>query len=140
MNTRYILLADSAHLSVDGKLSVIGIFENINARKFPCTHPEISLVVQFEATRKEFGNHTLEVQLTDDRDRLVTKHGPIQFAIGNKTLKNSFARSGIIIRIINITMKKPGEYRFALFVDNRYIESVRFEAVQLQVIRPEAKA
>jgi len=44
------VLADYANVSQEGKLNIMGIFDIISSEKFPTFHPEMKLVVQFEAS------------------------------------------------------------------------------------------
>lgn len=45
------LLADYANVSREGKLNILGIFEQISAQSVPAVHPQMQLVMALEADR-----------------------------------------------------------------------------------------
>jgi len=49
MDLTYLLAADYANITRDGKLNVMGIFSIINAPGFPAVHPQMYLVAQLTA-------------------------------------------------------------------------------------------
>src|SRR4030067_1918089 len=54
MKLLYTLLCDYAFLSVDRKVNIIGVFETINAQKFPVTHPKVVIVGSVAPSKKDF--------------------------------------------------------------------------------------
>src|SRR5215470_16695608 len=63
MEVTLAVLADGANLSREGKLNLLGIFDTICARTFPTTHPQMQLVLRFEAGPEEAGGtRAIEVQ------------------------------------------------------------------------------
>jgi hypothetical protein len=66
MRVKLALLADSANVSREGKLNLLGIFDAIFARELPTTHPHMHLVLRFEATPPDSGREiAIEVLLVD---------------------------------------------------------------------------
>ena len=66
MDVTLALLADSANVSQEGKLNILGSFNNVNSAVFPCVHPQMVLVMRFEASRAEIGqSKQLEIRLMD---------------------------------------------------------------------------
>ncbi|MEX2157888.1 MAG: hypothetical protein WEB04_00610 [Dehalococcoidia bacterium] len=64
MNVVFALLADSANVSLEGKLNILGSFANIHANTFPVRHPAMQLVIRMEASSVEAGrSKKLEVLL-----------------------------------------------------------------------------
>jgi hypothetical protein len=58
------LLADSANVSQDGKLNILGIFENIMSFQFPVSHPTMALVFAVEGDTGDIEReHDLTVTL-----------------------------------------------------------------------------
>src|SRR6266516_902993 len=63
MEVKLALLADGANVSREGKLNLLGIFDTLFARSFPTTHPQMQLVIRFEAAAHERSEeHTTELQ------------------------------------------------------------------------------
>ncbi len=52
-----------------GNLSIIGIFENINAQNFPAMHPSMSIVVGFE--NKNPGIYDVEFEFLDEKGTIL---------------------------------------------------------------------
>ncbi len=103
-----LLIADYANKTMDGKLNVMGIFRQVNARKFPAKHPHMVLVIKLQA---ELGEDTsqaraLTVRLLDEDAReimnLTTK---IQFPKRVSELQPEF---NAIVNLNNISFPHPG--------------------------------
>ena len=66
MDVSLALLADAANTSRDGKLNLLGIFDAIQAAKFPTTHPSMMLVLRLEASAADGDRaHELDVRFID---------------------------------------------------------------------------
>src|SRR5215217_4763717 len=66
MEVKLAVLADYANVSQDGKLNIMGIFQEINATALPFPLPQMYLVLTFEAGPAEFGSEKqLRVVLVD---------------------------------------------------------------------------
>ena len=70
MRVKLALLADSANVSREGKLNLLGIFDAIFARELPTSHPHMHLVLRFEALPADAGS---TVAIGTDRAGCVEK-------------------------------------------------------------------
>jgi len=116
MQVALALLADGANVTREGKLNLFGIFDTIFARTFPTTHPQMQLVLRFEAEAAEAGSRrAVEVQLLDGEDRpLFRLPGAMTVerrAVGDRV------RMDHILTLNNVQLERPGRYRFNVFVD-----------------------
>lgn len=68
-----------------GNLSIIGIFENINATSFPATHPTMSIVIGFENNNP--GIYDVELVFLDEKGEIFK--APSKINIGTN-LKGNF--------------------------------------------------
>lgn len=67
MKVTLAVLADYANITREGKLNILGIFDVIHAHDFPMTHPQMQLVMRFEADIAEAGKtKKLEIKLMDE--------------------------------------------------------------------------
>ena len=58
------VIADSANVSQEGKLNILGIFQNIGANNVPATHPQISLILTFQGERGDANSeHPIKIQM-----------------------------------------------------------------------------
>ena len=118
MDLNYILAADYANVDRDGKLNVMGIFNEISAREFPVVHPEMRVIVSLAATPAEAGveRHFAVKLLDEDGQEMLEwardiKVPPYQ---GKPIIMNQ------ILRFVGVGFPKAGEYAFNCLVDNDY--------------------
>jgi len=129
MEVTLALLADAANISQEGKLNILGTFNNISASKFPSRHPAMQLVLRLEASPAEAKTQKkLEVKLMDE-DANSLGGAVAEFAVPE-------ARSGrrirmqIIMPINDAVFPKPGDYNFAVLVDGRTEAEVPLSVTQ----------
>lgn len=113
---RNAVLADYAMVSKEGKLSIIGIFERLFAAKCPVSHPQMCLVLSFEADIADAGKeHKLEFQLIDqDGNVQLGFGGPMQVA---PPPPGENLRFNHIVNLNNVQFKEFGSYEFKVLVN-----------------------
>ena len=117
MELTLALLADYANISREGKLNIMGIFEQIFALNFPAVHAQLQLVMRLESTPFEAGTHTLRVAFIDADAREL-------FAIpGSLAIPDSQAGENITtnqIFVLNgLSLPRPGAYEFVISIDEQ---------------------
>ena len=129
MDVTLALLADGANVSREGKLNVFGIFDTIFARAFPTTHPQMQLVLRFEADADEGGRRDVEVQfVTADGRVLFRLPGAVsvqQRVAGDRT------RIDHILSLNNVQLEHAGRYRFNVVVDGELAAVVPLQVEQV---------
>ena len=116
MEVTLALLADAANVSQEGKLNILGAFANINAVKFPTRHPEMQLVLRFEASPAEAeAKKHLEVKVIDEDGQAVAGFGG-EFKV-SPAASGQRIRMQTVMRILDAVFPKPGDYTFAVMVD-----------------------
>jgi hypothetical protein len=118
MDVTLAVLADGANVSREGKLNLLGIFDTIFARAFPITHPQMQLVLRFEADPGESGSRRdVEVQLVAPDGRVLFRlPGAMtvqQRATGDRV------RMDQILTLNNVQLEHPGRYRFHVVVEGQ---------------------
>ena len=109
----FSFLCDYASISIDGKLSMNGIFEHINSRKFPLQFPLMYLVVNISgASNGDIFTCEL-ISRNEPNRKLIELKADVK--IGPD--KNF----GFIGQLVNITFNNAGEYILKFFIDNREI-------------------
>src|SRR5215510_14466335 len=48
-----------------GKLTIVGTFDTIISRNFPCIHPQLSVVIRLRFDMWEFSDHTFRIETRD---------------------------------------------------------------------------
>jgi len=130
MQVKLALAADGANVSREGKLNLLGIFDTLFARSFPTTHPQMQLVIRFEAEPDEAGStRNVEVQFGAADGRVLFRlPGTIQVqprAFGDKV------RMDHILTLNNLQLEAPGAYRFHVLVDGGLAAVVPLQAEQI---------
>lgn len=129
---KHAVLADYAMVSKDGKLSIIGIFERLFSAKCPVVHPQMCLVLSFEADVSDAGRtHRLEFQLIDE-------DGNVQFGFGGDMVvaappSGQNSRFNHIVNLNNISFKDFGSYEFKVLIDGEVRTGVALKVVQATV-------
>lgn len=113
-----ILVADYANLTADGKLNVMGIFRQVNARKFPAVHPFLTVIVKLQADLGEELDRTraLGLKLLDeDANEIVSIQKEFRFPNRHVGPQPEF---NAIFALNNVRFPAPGHYEFVVLVDN----------------------
>src|SRR5881396_3655513 len=107
MEVKLALLADGANVSREGKLNLLGIFDTLFARSFPTTHPQMQLVIRFEAAAHEAGS-TRQVEI-----QLVAGDGNVLFRLpGALTVQQRGLGDAIrmdhVLTLNHVQFERPG--------------------------------
>ena len=131
MDLSYLLVADYANITQDGKLNVMGIFTNISAQNFPAVHPEMYLVAQLTASSFEYGRDCeIIVKLIDEdaSEELANFKQSVKVPTGERGQKVPL---NLILKLVHIQFPRPGTYEFGILVDNDHKGHLAIDAIQL---------
>ncbi len=121
MKTEIFTLCDYAQEN-EGKLTVVGTFDTIIAREFPCVHPLLSVVLRLRFDLWEFGKHDFRVESHDlDGNPLLA---PVSGSLEVRGVGNASAVSHVLFNVGNVRFKAPGVYNFTLMMDNKEATSI----------------
>jgi len=105
-----------------GKLTVVGTFDTIISRTFPCTHPQLSVVIRIRFDMWEFTGHEFRIETRDLGGEVNME--PISGNLDVKGVGNATAVSHLVFTIGNLHFKAPGMVNFTLFLDNKEVASL----------------
>ena len=105
-----------------GKLTVVGTFDTIISRNFPCIHPQLSVVIRLRFDLWEFGAHAFRIETRDLNGELSME--PISGKVEVKGVGNATVVSHLVFTITNLQCKNPGLINFTLFIDDKEIGSI----------------
>ena len=132
MDVTLALLADGANISQDGKLNILGVFNALGASSFPVAHPQMFLVLRFEASRAEEGKtKSVEIQLADgDGNKL--------FAITNNIMVPPGApgqpiRMNHILAMTGVRFPGAGDYVFNILIGDDQKAAVDLKLVEAKL-------
>ena len=74
MHLSFILFADAANISQEGKLNILGVFDAVHAGPLPAVHPRATVVVRLKATAGDAGTHPLTLRWVNPRNMRGTTH------------------------------------------------------------------
>ena len=131
MEITLALLADAANVSTDGKLNILGIFNALGGSSFPVVHPQMALVLRFEATRAEEGRaRPIELQLADSDGKKLFKIGA-QLVVPAGT-PGTPIRLNHILMLNGIQFPRPGDYVFNVLVGDDQKAAIDLKLVEVK--------
>jgi len=116
MQLKFILLADAANQSREGKLNVTGEFNTIFAGQYPAVWPSMWVVARIEVNIGEGLDHAAQLKITteDGADILVSPPIQIIFASSGKGIP---ARADVLMGLAGFVIPSKGDYTVNLSVD-----------------------
>ncbi|MCL2232768.1 MAG: hypothetical protein FWB99_06795 [Treponema sp.] len=105
-----------------GKLTIVGTFDTIVSRNFPCVHSQLSVVIRLRFDLWEFSNHHFRIETKDLDGEMVIK--PIKGNVEVKGVGNATAVSHLVFSISNIHFKSSGVINFTLYIDDKEAASI----------------
>jgi hypothetical protein len=114
----YIIREENTH-----KLTLIGLFNSINAKKFPCAHPKFSLYISFTEFEGD-ADGKLRIVQEETNNVLVELKGNIKSANCLSVVELNFVME-------NIPLPKAGSYRIEFWIGNDLLGHRKFLAQQI---------
>jgi hypothetical protein len=121
MKTEIFTFCDFAQEN-GGKLTVVGTFDTIIARNFPCVHPQLSVVIRLRFDLWEFAPHLFRIETRDLGGELSMD--TISGNIDVKGVGNATAVSHLVFTISNLQFRNSGVVNFVLYIDDRELTSI----------------
>jgi hypothetical protein len=105
-----------------GKLTIVGTFDTIISRNFPCVHPQLSVVIRLRFDIWEFSAHSFRIETRDLDGEMSIE--PISGKIDVKGAGNATSVSHLMFTISNLRFSSSGVVNFVLYVDEKEIASL----------------
>jgi hypothetical protein len=105
-----------------GKLTIVGTFDTIISRNFPCIHPQLSVVIRLRFDILEFSNHNFRIEAQDLNGETAIE--PVTGTVEVKGAGNATAVSHLIFTISNLHFNDSGIVNFVLYIDDKEISSL----------------
>jgi len=106
----FLHICDTAFLSNNGNLNIIGIFEKILAAKLPATHPRLTIVANIGGLA---GEHNFEIKIVSPKGKEIVKIN------GGFTLPKTGDNFGLINSVGNLKIEEKGVYRVEVSADKK---------------------
>jgi len=126
------VIADSANVSREGKLNILGIFQNIGASTVPATHPQSSLILTFEGERGDANSeHPIKIQMVNaDGEVMMNIEASLRFNMPPAGEHSVLAHQ--IFQFANITFPRFGTYDLNIFVNNEVRKTVSLNVLEVK--------
>ncbi len=120
----FTIICDDVRQEMGGKLSLMGLFENIYAEKFPAVHPRVAIISEWAGGKGEFGI----------RMRILTPDGKtvIRETHSKMSLNGVNYRHRDVSVHLNVELQTPGTYWVENYLDDELINSIPLNVVQVK--------
>ena len=113
------------HDAQTGKKSLIGVFHELRADRFPAVHPTLWIYANLTNAR---GKYKIEIQMVDvERNNVLGKGTPPEIEI-----PGPLQTTEISAQLRNVALPAPGTYEFLLMVNGELLAT---KAVRVSALR-----
>ena len=119
MNIEAFLLCDCATQDRQGKLNVLGAFDNIFISQVPYVHPACTVAGRIRFSKIEEGDHKIQIDVIDEDGKEIGPkklEGHLSVRLGNDVSSGAF---NFILNFQRIKFENFGQYRIDLAIDGR---------------------
>jgi hypothetical protein len=121
MNVEAFVICDFAQDN-NGKLTIIGTFDTLNAHSFPVVHPYMSIALRMRFLMHELGRHNVRIELKDPDGELLMK--PFETQVNVVNIGTDSATAGLVINHFGVGFKTHGKHEVKLIVDGEPKSSI----------------
>jgi hypothetical protein len=119
MHVQYVVLCDQVIIANDGKPSLIGIFNELQAASFPVSLPRISFAARLLFTDDEAGkSHRIEVGVTDPSGVEIGRPGG-EINLPDTAPGIDTLAVDLPLQFDMLELPSAGRYTFLLHVDGK---------------------
>jgi len=113
MKLNLAVACDDAHVRPDGKLDIVGVFNELAAPGFPAAQDRMTVVFVMEWEPQEAGRQPLRADLLDDSGTMVlTIQGHTD--VETRPADRAPAQTRVIMPLERVVFPKAGRYTFRL--------------------------
>ncbi|HKZ51089.1 MAG TPA: hypothetical protein VJ256_04960 [Dehalococcoidia bacterium] len=126
MEIKLKLLADYANTTPEGKLNIMGVFDIINPPMLPYHHPQMYLVISYDASSTEAGqdkNARVVLLDADGRQMLALEQ---QIRVSQPERPGMRVQLNQIVGLAGVRFAKAGDYQFSILVSGEEKGTVPF--------------
>lgn len=129
MQLKFLTLCDLASITREGKLNILGIFQQIFVREFPTRYLKFTIVGIITGTPSQTVSITLKVLDSDNQSAMPDQ--TVNLQIGNG------GRAQMLFDVINLPLNAAGEYTIELHSDDKLLGTSNFEVVKANPSTPQ---
>lgn len=118
MDVKLATLADFASVTKEGKLNILGIFDQVNPPSLPYVHPNMYLVIIYNASPAESGvTKDVNVVMMDaDGNQMISLQQ--QVTVPPPSHPGSRVQINQLMALAGVKFNTSGDYQFSVLIDN----------------------
>ncbi len=120
----FTIICDDIRQEMGGKLSLMGLFENSYAPKFPAVHPRIAILSEWSGGHGEFG---IRMRIMAPDGKTVLRETKSKMTLNGVNYKHRD-----VSLHLNVEFKTPGTYWVENYLDDELINSIPLNVVQVK--------
>jgi len=132
MEVNFAVLADHVIEGADGKISILGIFDEIWAAARPITCPRLFAAIRLLASIVEGSDHVIELVIVDDDGHAVLQKTPPIPVPFFPSGPGRPMRGHVVAQFNAIRFPHFGDYELNVFVDGKPVASIPFSVAELE--------
>lgn len=113
-NLQFSVMCDDVRREDNGKFILVGLFEAINAKKFPATHPTLFLANRWS---KGSGSFTQKIRIMNPKDNSIVFQTDEQVF----ELSDIDRHHTLVSRFNNLVFPNPGKYWVEVLLDGELV-------------------
>ena len=120
----FTIVCDDIRQEAGGKISLMGLFENIYATKFPAIHPRLAVITEWSGGKGEFD---VKTRLLSPDKKTVLRETASRIKLGGA----GFRHRDISIHL-NIEFSSPGSYWIDISMDGELTTSIPINVIHVK--------
>jgi hypothetical protein len=128
MEIEIFTLADFAADQGNGKLTVVGTFDNLYCPQLPATHPACAVALRIRIANKEAGSHDFELKILnpDGKQFLSTIKAKMDVKVNPNA---DYVTLNMVFNLNNVKLEKAGKYAFEFYFDGEFRSGLKLNVV-----------
>jgi hypothetical protein len=113
----FLHVCENAFTSSDGKLNIIGIFNQIKASSFPAAHPKLSIVSSISG---KIGDYTEVIEIVSPRAEVIAR------VENNIKIQREGGSANLIAGFVNLIFLIGGKYTIRIKINGDLLNEENF--------------
>jgi len=123
-SVHFSIVCDDIRQELGGKVSLMGLFENIYAAQFPAFHPRMAIITEWTEGKGEF---EVMMRISSPDKKTVLRETVSKMGLGNPSIRHR----DVSVHL-NIEFRTPGTYWIEHYLDGEMVYSMPLNIVQVK--------
>ena len=127
-----LILADYAAANERGKFTLVGAgFTEIYAKKIPCIHPLMFLLVRLQVKMNDKGKNRVEIRIIGEKGTIFKADGNVDVSDDHK----EESHNALPMKLNNLKFDYAGEYKIEIHING---EEKSTQVLKIKHLKPKA--